>query len=490
MKINLAKVVPALFVIPIVVFALNDEEGNNSAASYGSEPTKSYAAHAEADAYLDRVAVELAQPGLYVDPSVASYNFSAREAERLDDLAAEADAPLRIAVIPADRLEPDDDGEPSYDYSSPGSSKELAYTGIELAGQLYDRVGADGTYAVLVDATSQGAGRSFHAGQWAEEGETYDVEGAAEDAISCCAPDYETMIAEFIKESDDVDHGFWWWAAWICAPIVALVALVTGGKAWGRRRRRSRAEAEVVEVLRPPLNEEVIELSRRVSTLPPGGDPDSALAEATLTVLDLVEQARHRIDSLRTGADATEVTSRLADARYQLTVIDALRAGQPVPDRTPPCFYDPRHGPSTTSVDYRPEAGSTRKVHACQACADMVAAEQDPPIRMIEKSGRLRFYWEVDTASKAYLDGYWRRNRHPLREAEKARRMTWAGLGDDPDDDGEPAFTFVWESDTGGSAGGGGSGWGSGRSGGSRFTSFGGGRSSRSSFRSGGGGGF
>lgn len=479
MKINLAKVLPALAAAIFIVISLVTQGGDGGGtSSYDSEPTKSYAAHTEADAYLDRVAVELAQPGLYVDPGVASRKFSASEAERLDRLAAETDGPVRIAVIPADRLEPDNADESSY-----GSSKELAYTGVELAGQLYDRVGADGTYAVLVDASSQAEGRSFHAGQWAEEGETYDIEGAAEGAIECCAPDYERMVASFIDDSDDVQHGFWWWAAWIGGPLVALFAFFRGGKAWSRRRRRAKAEAEVVEVLQPPLNEEVVELSQTVSALPPSGDPDSEVAEATLKVLDLVEQARHRIDTLRTGADATEITSRLADARYQLTVIEALRAGQPVPDRTPPCFYDPRHGPSTTSVDYRPESGATREVHACQACADMVAAEQDPPIRMIEKSGRLRFYWEVDTASKAYLDGYWRRNRHPLREAEKARHLTWAGLGNDPDDDGEPAFTFVWESDSGGDGSGG-------SSRGSGFRSFGGGGGGRSSFRSGGGGGF
>ncbi|KRF20948.1 hypothetical protein ASG90_00565 [Nocardioides sp. Soil797] len=488
MKINLAKVLPVLlFVIVMAILLGTSGQDGTDDSGPSSAPTKSYAAHTQADAYLDRVAAQLAQPGVYVDPAVASYHLSETQVAHLDELAADADAPLRIAVIPVDRIRPDGD-DPSYSYS-----RELAYTGVELAGQLYDRVGADGTYAVLVDASSEASGRSFYAGQWAEEGETYDVEGAAEDAIRCCAPNYNTMLVEFIAQSDDVQHGFLWWAAWICTPIIVLLALLKGVGLWRRRSRRAKAEAEIVEVLRPPLNEEVIELSGRVSALPPAGDPDSDLAAATLKVLDLVEQARHRIDALKSGADATEITTRLADARYQLTVIDALRAGQPVPDRTPPCFYDPRHGPSTSSVQYRPEKGSTREVHACEACADMVAAEQDPPIRMIEQSGRLRFYWEADTASKAYLDGYWQRNRHPIREAEQARRITWAGLGEAPDggDDGEPAFTFVWESGNGGSDGsGGGSGWGGGGSGGSRIRSFGGGSSSRSSFRSGGGGGF
>ncbi|WP_067433984.1 hypothetical protein [Nocardioides jensenii] len=483
MKINLAKVVPFVFVAIAALFAILAQNSgtatDDTGSSYASGPTKSDRAHTAADAYLDQVAIELAQPGLYVDPEVSESDFSRAEAARLGELAAKADGPVRIAVIPVARIRPDDsDRDSSY------VSSQVAYTGVELAGQIYDRVGSDGTYAVLVDASSQSAGRSFYAGQWAEDGPTYDVEGAAEDAISCCAPGYASMVEEFISESQDVQHSFWWWAAWICGPIAALIAAVKGIKVLGRRRRSARGQAEIVDVLRAPLNEEVIEISAVVSALPPaGGDPDSDLSVATLKVLDLVEAARHRLDALKTGQDATEITSRLADARYQLTAIEALRAGRKAPDRTPPCFFDPRHGPSSVAAEYAPEGGAERQVHACRACADMVAAEQQPPIRMIEKAGRLRFYWELDMASKPYLDGYWQRNRHPVREAQAARNLTFASLADDPDDDGEPAFTFVWES------GDGGSGWG-GSGGSSRVRSFGGGSSSRSSFRSGGGGGF
>ena len=83
-------------------------------------------------------------------------------------------------------------------------------------------------------------------------------------------------------------------------------------------------------------------------------------------MLDLVEEARHRLDVaegsgvMDTPAEVEDVVRRLADARYELVAIDALRQGRPVPERTAPCFFDPRHGPSVDEQPFTPEFGSER----------------------------------------------------------------------------------------------------------------------------------
>ena len=148
MRINLAKVVPVA--LPRRRSSSSGRSrrapGGGSADDYESDsydysdPTDT----TRADAYLNGLAVKLAQPGLWVDPAVlAGGELTADEASRLDAVAADTAGPVRVAVIPADAVR-EGDG------SSAGG--DLAYADDELVAQLYDRVGVDGTYAILVDA--------------------------------------------------------------------------------------------------------------------------------------------------------------------------------------------------------------------------------------------------------------------------------------------------------------------------------------------------
>ncbi|MET1059359.1 MAG: hypothetical protein ABWX84_07165, partial [Nocardioides sp.] len=379
MRINLAKIVPVIFyvVLALAAVAFGTRNSGDDAEPPSFEPTAGQTA--AADRYLDEVAIELATPGLYVDPRVIeSGKLSASEVRALDRAAAGQDGPVRIAVLPASKLLQDD--------GSPGlvSAYDLAYDQEEMVAQLYDRVGSDGTYAILVDAGSEYGGRSFFAVQFAEDGPTYDIEGAANDALECCAPDYGDILESFVADAGDVHVGVGTWFLRLGGALAALAALLLGVR-WLRRRRTTRQQdGEIADLLRGPLNEEVIELSGRVSTLPPA-EAGTEVATHTLAVLDLVEQARQRLDAMQTAADAQAVTTRLSDARWRLVVIDALRAGQPAPEQTAPCFFDPRHGPSVTEHPFVPEGGDQRKVPVCAGCRDELAADRRPRIRTIER---------------------------------------------------------------------------------------------------------
>jgi hypothetical protein len=260
-----------------------------------------------------------------------------------------------------------------------------------------------------------------------------------------------------------------------------------------------------LEISGPLLNEEIIALSQQVSALPTTPDPQQS--KLSKDVLDTVEKARHRLDAAKGDKDTEAVATLLGSARYGLLCLDALRAGRPVPEPTAPCFFDPRHGPSTSSTNWTPEGGSQRAVDVCAACAARLAANQQPDIRMVTVRDRARPYWTLGEDLASYIDGYWssgdgRRWWFPDEDARRAgneMRARWASrragarLGRAASDLGT---SLASRSASSGSSSDGDSdgGWSSGssrrRSYSSRTRSSGGGSSRRSSRRSGGSRGF
>ena len=147
--------------------------------------------------------------------------------------------------------------------------------------------------------------------------------------------------------------------------------------------RAGRTRRTHLEVTRPLLNEEIIALSQQVSALPTTSDPQQS--KLSKDVLDTVEKARHRLDAAKGDADVEAVTTLLGSARYGLVCLDAVRAGKPIPEPTAPCFFDPRHGPSTDTVEWQPERGSVREVSVCAACKQRAVAGEEPQVRMVEQ---------------------------------------------------------------------------------------------------------
>ncbi|ONI71458.1 hypothetical protein BWI15_14845 [Kribbella sp. ALI-6-A] len=444
--------------------------------------------------YLDKIAAGLGEPGVLVDSSVTK--LSAAEAARLNAAAKSAAAPMRIAVIPASAINLDSGG---FSYST-----QLAWTGEEIADQLYDRVGVEGVYAVLVDARSESAGRGFHAVQRADKGPTYHVGDAVDQAVDCCAPDYERMLERFIQRGQVIDKPFYVDAAPWAGGAAGLAGLWWGLTTLSARRARRAEEKQHLEISRPLLNEEIIALSQQVSALPTTPDPQQS--KLSKDVLDTVEKARHRLDAAKGDKDTEAVATLLGSARYGLLCLDALRAGRPVPEPTAPCFFDPRHGPSTGSANWTPEGGSQRAVDVCAACAARLAANQQPDIRMVTVRDRARPYWTLGEDLASYIDGYWssgdgRRWWFPDEDARRAgneMRARWASrragarLGRAASNVGTSLSN--WSSSSGSDYDSDGGGWGSGssrrRSYSSRTRSSGGGSSRRSSRRSGGSRGF
>ncbi|QNE18885.1 hypothetical protein F1D05_14420 [Kribbella qitaiheensis] len=377
-------------------------------------------AHADAKSYLDNVAAKLGDPGIWVDSAVTK--LSASEVAELDRAVKSAAAPMRIAVIPASAI----NTAPKGSYRT-----QLAWEGEEIASQLYDRVGVEGVYAVLVDARSESDGRGFNAVQHADKGPTYHVGDAVDEAVDCCAPDYDGILTRFVQRAQVIDEPFFIDAAPYAGGAAGVAFLWWGGTTLSARRARRRDEKNHLEVSVPVLNEEIIALSQQVSELPTTSDPEQS--KVSKDVLDTVEKARHRLDEAKGDEDTEAVATLLGSARYGMVCLEALRAGKPIPEPTPPCFFDPRHGPSTAAVEWAPEGGSAREVQVCTACAARAAAKQEPEIRMVMLRDRPRPYWTLGEELASYMDGYWSQGDgkrwwfpdQDARRAGEAMRSRW-----------------------------------------------------------------
>jgi hypothetical protein len=100
------------------------------------------------------------------------------------------------------------------------------------------------------------------------------------------------------------------------------------------------------------------------------------------------------------------VTEALEEGRWRMECVRARLAGKPVPERLPPCFFDPRHGPSVTQVAWSPDGGAPRQVPVCAMDAERVARGLQPQAREVLVGGSRVPYWSAGPAYAPYAGGF------------------------------------------------------------------------------------
>jgi hypothetical protein len=81
-------------------------------------------------------------------------------------------------------------------------------------------------------------------------------------------------------------------------------------------------------------------------------------------------------------------------------------AGEALPTRRPPCFFDPRHGLSVVDVPWTPPGGAQRDVPACALDAERVRVGAQPDARMVMVGSQRVPYWQGGRAYQPYAAGY------------------------------------------------------------------------------------
>ena len=184
-------------------------------------------------------------------------------------------------------------------------------------------------------------------------------------------------------------------------PVLVLVALIVGVVTiTGRTRKakeaaRKRAELEPVSKL---VFEDVTVARRgaaRTRRRPAPARPRRRLAADHQRALDAYEDAKQSAEAIRRPEDAKHVTEILDDGRYAIACVRARVDGTPLPTRRPPCFFDPRHGPSVVDVRWAPPGGALREVPACALDSERVLAGAEPHSRQVLVGSARVPYWQA-----------------------------------------------------------------------------------------------
>ncbi|MGH8929587.1 MAG: hypothetical protein ACRDZO_02825 [Egibacteraceae bacterium] len=343
---------------------------------------------ARAQSSIDTVVESLGSDPLYIDQSAESA-LPPAGAQRLRAAIAEAGTPVAVAIVPARE----------------GAPRAL----IQEIGPRLDR---PVTLAVI-------SGRSFGAGSSVIDG----AGSLADAALAEHAGDgAEAILLDFVRRVDNAAAATQAQARDVArepAPsgggsLFLPIVLVIGAGALGffalrgKRQRDAQRQREFADV-RAAVEEDLVALGEDIRALDldvsmPGVDPRAV--EDYSTALDRYQKASDTFDRAHQAPDLAPVTSALEEGRYLMTSSRARLGGEEPPERRPPCFFDPRHGPSVTDVEWAPEGGAPRMVPACAADAQQIRDGLEPRSRQVMVDGTPMPYWGAPSWFSPWAGGY------------------------------------------------------------------------------------
>ena len=201
--------------------------------------------------------------------------------------------------------------------------------------------------------------------------------------------------------------------------VILVVLAVIGGAALYRRRAVSQREAVAQAELESQLTtskraaeEDVTKFGEELQRLDVdvAGHPlDEPMQQDYQRALDAYDNAKSSLDAVKQPDEIKHVTEILEDGRYAVACVKARVAGDPLPAKRPPCFFNPAHGPSSQNVEWAPPGGVLRDVPACPADAERVLAGADPYIRTVQVGAQRVPYWEGGQAYAPWAQGYYSR---------------------------------------------------------------------------------
>jgi hypothetical protein len=216
--------------------------------------------------------------------------------------------------------------------------------------------------------------------------------------------------------------------------LLLILAVVGGGallysrKVTNRREAAERAELESqLSASKRAADEDVTKFGEELQRLDidVAGEPlNEAMQQDYQRALDAYEDAKTSLAAVRRPEEIRHVTEILEDGRYAIACVKARVAKEPLPQKRPPCFFNPAHGPSVQNVQWAPQGGSMRDVPACAADAERVLAGADPYIRTVQMGARRVPYWEGGPAYAPWAQGYY----HSWRGSDMLTGMMVGGL--------------------------------------------------------------
>jgi hypothetical protein len=313
----------------------------------------------------------------------AENGLTGAEVEALSTQVLESGVPMFIAVLP--------------EAAAGGGTADETLTALK------DEVGIGGVYAVIV-------GDQFRAGSTGDSVSDLATQAfrAQRDAgAAAVLSEFVTLTNERFGTGTDASSSSGGSGS---GALILLLVLFIGGAivvvVLVRRGRKTRA-LQLASV-RKTVDEDITEYGERLgafSIADPGFD-DATRADMQ-RALDSYDRAKSSVALMRSPADAATVTTALEDGRYALACVDARLAQRPLPERRPPCFVDPRHGPSVADVVWAPPGLGERDVPMCAACRTTVETGGQPQSLEVATTAGNRPYYQAGPEYGAYAQGYY-----------------------------------------------------------------------------------
>ncbi|GAA3816265.1 hypothetical protein [Streptomyces chiangmaiensis] len=343
---------------------------------------------AQAATDVSTVATALRTGPVYVDPA-ASGQLSTRDADALAKKIVDAGKPVFVAVLPA------------------------GYPTQNLFADLRTATGITGLYAIRLGDRFDARADSSVLPRTAVQNLVTSVQG--ESAKAQLDDFTDRALANVRGHAPSTwggsgrDSGVSSTA--LITVAVVLVAGATGAYALVRRNRRRHAEEQraALDKLRVVVDEDITAFGEELDRLDfQPGEPgaNDAMREDYERALNAYDQAKSAMAAAQRPEDVKAVTQALEDGRFSLALLAARREGRPLPERRPPCFFDPRHGPSVADATWTPAGGAPREVPVCAADRARLADGRDPAIREVDTEYGRRPYWDAGPAYGPWAGGY------------------------------------------------------------------------------------
>ncbi|MGW1655909.1 hypothetical protein [Streptomyces atratus] len=345
---------------------------------------------------INDVAQALRKGPVYVDPAAAD-QLSPGQAAALTKKIKDADKPVLVAVLP----------------------RTSAFPEQNLLTTLRTDTGITGVYAVRL-------GNGFNAGADPGVMSTRAVQNLTA-AVKTPGTDTDaaTQLNAFVDRAVEQARGSApasWGGSFAGDGSSSTVGLITvgailvlgAGTAYTifrrNRKRKEDEERAALDKLRVVVDEDITAYGETLDRLdfhPAEAGADDSMRADYERALDSYESAKIRMSKAQHPSDVRGVTQALEDGRFSLAVLEARRKGGEPPARRPPCFFDPRHGPSVADVRWSPSGGTAREVPVCAADEIRLREGEEPLGRTVDTGdGRRRPYWEAGPAYGPWAGGY------------------------------------------------------------------------------------
>ena len=370
-------------VVPLVALLILALAGLAAPASAQVPATQSRA--------VDRVVAALGDDPIYVAAD-AERGLSGVERESVRRAIAQSGSgPVYVAVVGRDAVN-EAGGDPA------GLLREIATT-----------LRRPGTYVLAAGSTLRAASTLLDRGQ-AGELATEALEARRGEGLAAILRDFIARTAEARRAAAEPKDSGGGIPGWILLALIGIPGGLFALRALRRGKERREAYGAEMEEVKATARQDVVALGDDIRALDldvemPG--VDGATRDDYSRALTAYERASQGIDYAREPADFAAVTSAVEEGRYAIVAAKARLEGRQPPERRPPCFFDPRHGPSVRDVEWAPPGGAPRPVPACAADAVTLEEGGDPAMREVMVGGQPTPYMNASPAYGGWAGGFY-----------------------------------------------------------------------------------